>query len=64
VYSDRILRTLARPGLVSSEEIDEHEATYDHTTIRRFLRDAGFQDDRIRQGSFELFMNLWTTAEA
>lgn len=63
-WTDPILRTLAALGLVSSEEIDEHQDAYDHAGIRRFLRDAGFDDDRIRQGSFELFMNLWTTAEA
>ena len=63
-WTDPVLRTLARLRLVSPEEIDEHQDAYDHRVIRRFLTDAGFESDRIRTGSFELFMNIWATADA
>lgn len=61
-WTDPILRTMARLRLVSHEEIEEHQDRYDHRIIRSHLENAGFGDDRIRQGSFELGMNLWATA--
>ena len=63
-WTDPILRTLAALRLVSHEEIDEHKDAYDHARIRQRLLDAGFAPDRLRFGSFELFMNLWATAVA
>ncbi|HUG40885.1 MAG TPA: class I SAM-dependent methyltransferase [Longimicrobiales bacterium] len=61
-WTDPILRTLARLRLVSGEEIHEHQDAYDHGRIRDHLLQAGFPDDALRFGSFELGMNLWATA--
>jgi len=56
---DKVLRILARLGLVSKEEIDEHAHALAMTVIRQLLIEAGFAADRIRSGRFELGMNRW-----
>jgi SAM-dependent methyltransferase len=61
-WSDGLLRLLARLGMVSREEIDEHKDTYDHRKILRLLRDAGFSAEGMQSGYFELGMNLWVRA--
>jgi SAM-dependent methyltransferase len=63
-WTDPILRALARLGLVSREEIDEHKDAYDLPRVVRLLTEAGFSPDRIRTGTFELGMNLWAAATA
>ena len=63
-WTDPILRALAALGLVSREEIDEHKDAYDPARIREHLLRAGFSPDELRQGSFELGMNLWARAVA
>lgn len=63
-WTDPILRALAALRLVSREEIDEHKDAYDHARIREHLLAAGFPPDGLRQGSFELGMNLWARAVA
>lgn len=57
-----ILRVLARLRLVSHEEIDEHKDAYSHGEIVPVLTAAGFAENTIRCGSFELGVNLWVTA--
>jgi 2-polyprenyl-3-methyl-5-hydroxy-6-metoxy-1,4-benzoquinol methylase len=57
-----LLTTLAAVRLVSSEEIHEHKGAYRHADIKRALKQAGFQDDAVRQGYFELGMNTWSVA--
>ena len=61
-WTDPLLRTMARVGLVSSEEIDEHVDAYDHKDIFDFLHRAGFQERDIELGWFQLFMNNWGRA--
>lgn len=61
-WTDPILRVMARLGLASGEEIDEHQDLYDADTIRQHLADAGFPPPAIETGSFELGMNLWARA--
>lgn len=57
-----LLRIIARLGLVSAEEIDEHKDAYTHRRIAGFLEEAGFAREGMRFGSFECRMNLWATA--
>ena len=57
-----LLRLLARAGLVSREEIEEHKDVYDHPKIVGILRAAGFDGKNIETGYFEGFANLWVTA--
>ena len=61
-WADPILRFLARARMVSSEEIDEHQDRYDGNSVRRILANAGFPQAGIRDGTFELGMNLWAVA--
>ncbi|MCC6489489.1 MAG: class I SAM-dependent methyltransferase [Candidatus Hydrogenedentes bacterium] len=58
-----LLRLLARLRLVSHEEIDEHKDAYSHGEIIPVLTTAGFEENAIRCGSFELGMNLWVTVK-
>lgn len=61
-WTDRILRGLARVGLVSAEEIEEHKGAYDHAAIATHLERAGFDREGLSFGTFEFRMNLWATA--
>jgi SAM-dependent methyltransferase len=61
--ADGLLRLLARLGLVSKEEIDEHKSLFLHRHIRDLLRQAGFPEDRIRVGGFLLGLNILAVAE-
>lgn len=61
-WADPILRTMARLHLVSPEEIDEHQDKYTLKMIQGFLLKAGFKEENITVGSFELGMNLWAKA--
>lgn len=53
---------MARTGLVSKEEIHEHEGAYDHKMITEFLVKVGFDVKNIKLGYFELWLNNWGTA--
>jgi SAM-dependent methyltransferase len=61
-WTDGLLRFMARIHLVSPVEIEEHKATYTPQNIISILEHAGFAEDRIRTGYFELFMNIWAVA--
>jgi SAM-dependent methyltransferase len=61
-WADRVLRAMAKVGLVSRIEIEEHKDAYSHERIAECLRQAGFPPERIRLGYFELFMNTWGVA--
>ena len=61
-WTDTILRIMARLRLVSSAEIDDHKAAYDHRKIISILMKANFKEENITCGHFEMFANLWTAA--
>jgi len=54
---------MARLGLVSAEEIREHVYHYSAPVLGGYLGKAGFASAQSRMGYFELFCNLWATAE-
>jgi len=62
-WAEGILKAMTNLGLVSSEELNEHKATYRPAEIQSLVADAGFDSTRIRQGTFELGMNLWAVAQ-
>jgi ubiquinone/menaquinone biosynthesis C-methylase UbiE len=62
VWTDRLLRALAKIRLVSPAEIEEHKDAYSFKKITKFLTQAGLSDQRLKFGYFELFMNIWATA--
>jgi SAM-dependent methyltransferase len=60
-WSDPVLRTLARFGLSSKTELEEHQAAYTPARLRDLLERAGF--DRARAGVFEAGLNVWATGD-
>jgi SAM-dependent methyltransferase len=62
-FADGILRALARLGLVSREEIEEHQSLFLRGHIRDLLRGAGFQPAKTRVRGFLLGFNILAVAE-
>lgn len=62
-WSDGLLRLMARIGLVSREEIDEHVYAYTLPLLGWYFGKAGFEMSKIKFGYFEMMLNLWATAE-
>ena len=62
VWTDGLLRFLAKLNLVSPAEIEEHKDAYSHKKIAQFLTKAAFEQEKLQFGYFELFMNVWATA--
>ncbi|MBI9051229.1 MAG: class I SAM-dependent methyltransferase [Anaerolineaceae bacterium] len=62
-WSDGILKTMAIMGLVSKEEIDEHQYTYTLPLLGWYMGKAGFDMDKLQFGLFEFGLNLWAKAE-
>jgi SAM-dependent methyltransferase len=61
-WTDGLLKLLARLGLVSPMEIDEHKGSYSHSDIASVIKEAEFAADRVRLGYFELGANIWARA--
>jgi SAM-dependent methyltransferase len=62
-WSDKPLHYLANFGLISKEEIHEHKHNLTHKRIKEYLKDAGFLEDKIKNGFFEVYLNMWFKAE-
>jgi SAM-dependent methyltransferase len=62
-WSDGLLRWMARVGLVSAEEIDEHVFVYTLPLLGWYFGRAGFEMLNIKFGYFEFNLNLWATAD-
>ncbi len=62
-WTNAILRTLAKIKLLSSIEIDDHKNLYSPQDLRIFLQTAGFKNEKISTGYFEIGLNLWAVAE-
>jgi len=61
-WTDRLLRSMAKLHLVSPVEIQEHKGAYGPQKIRPILCKAGFEEQNLRFGYFEIFMNVWACA--
>lgn len=62
VWTDGLLRVLAKLRLVSPVEIEEHKDAYTHPRIGDLLVRGGFDRAGMKFGYFEVFLNLWATA--
>jgi SAM-dependent methyltransferase len=62
IWTDSLLRFMVKLRLISSVEIEEHKALYNHVKICSMLAEANFSKEKFRFGYFEMFMNLWVTA--
>ena len=54
---------MAKLGLVSKIETEEHKAMYSRKKIRSILAKNGFEADSIRSGYFEGCVNVWAVAK-
>jgi SAM-dependent methyltransferase len=61
--ADGLLRLLAKAGLVSAEEIEDHKSLFFHGHIRSLLRHGGFPGEKIQVGGFLLGLNILAVAE-
>ncbi len=61
-WTNPILQTLSLLGLVSEEEIDEHQPLYGLREIGGIVSEAGFPEAAIRSGRFEFGLNTWVAA--
>ena len=62
-WSDGLLHLMARLGLVSAEEIEEHAYAYTLPLIGWYFGQAGFKMNNVKFGYFELMFNMWAVAE-
>jgi len=61
-WADKLLHSMARVDLISSEEIHEHKHNHPKEKIEGILLSSGFEKRKIKSGFFELGMNMWFTA--
>jgi SAM-dependent methyltransferase len=61
-WSDGLLKFMARVGLVSAEEIQEHAYAYTLPLLGWYFGQAGFEMTKTRFGYFEFMLNMWATA--
>ncbi len=62
IWTDRLLKVMAKLRLVSPVEIQEHKDAYNHSKIFFILQKAGFLKKKLQFGYFEMFLNIWATA--
>jgi SAM-dependent methyltransferase len=62
-WTEGLLKSMSRLGLVSREEVNEHKAQYSAPEVVELLIEGGFARSNIRHGTFELGMNHWAAAQ-
>jgi SAM-dependent methyltransferase len=62
-WSNSLLNWMASVNLVSEEEIKEHVFLYTLPLLGWYFGKSGFDMNKLRFGYFELFLNMWATAE-
>ena len=62
-WSNSLLNWMASVSLVSEEEIKEHVFLYTLPLLGWYFGKSGFDMKKLRFGYFELFFNMWATAE-
>lgn len=62
-WADGLLHWMARLGLVSAEEINEHVFAYTLPLLGWYFGRAGFAMHQVRFGYFEMGLNMWAMAE-
>jgi ubiquinone/menaquinone biosynthesis C-methylase UbiE len=62
VWTDYLLKAMARIRLVSPVEIEDHKDTYTHSKIARYFEASNFRRENSKFGYFELGMNIWASS--
>jgi SAM-dependent methyltransferase len=60
--AEPVLKVMSKLGLVSAEEIEEHQDHYSPAALRRVLSETPLATYDTKVGTFEFGMNLWVTA--
>jgi len=60
--ANSLLNLMAVLRLVSAVGMHEHKNAYSPPEISLLLQDAGFSEERMQFGYFEMFMNIWLAA--
>jgi SAM-dependent methyltransferase len=58
-WSDKVLHLMGEVNLISGEEIHEHKHNHSNEKIKDILIKAGFDSNRVENGFFEAYMNMW-----
>jgi SAM-dependent methyltransferase len=61
-WSSNLLHWMSKVKLVSKEEIDEHVYAYTLPLLGWYMGKAGFEMRKVKFGTFELTLNLWSLA--
>ncbi len=62
-WSNIPLKLMAKLYIVSPEEINEHKNKFTLQEIKKKLCTVNFQEENIRAGYFEFFLNVWICAK-
>lgn len=62
-WSDGILYLMAKIGLISKEEMDEHKHHYDREAIKGIITEKHFKNKNFNSGFFEGYFNMWFTVK-
>jgi SAM-dependent methyltransferase len=62
-WADGLLHFMGKVGLISKDEIEDHKHNHSDEKINLLLEKSGFKKDNIRNGFFELGMNMWFYAK-
>ncbi len=60
-WVDFLLHFMGKIGLISKEEIEDHKHNHNNVKIKSILKNNGFKEEGIKNGFFELGMNMWFT---
>ncbi len=63
VWSNQLLKLMAKINLVSAEEIEDHVFLYTLPLLGWYFGKSGFDMQKIRFGYFEFLLNMWACAE-
>ena len=58
-WSKKLLKLMAKIGLISKDEINDHKSNHSSYEIIEYLHHAGFDQKKIKLGHFEFFLNSW-----
>lgn len=58
-WSASLLSILSKVKIISEVEIDDHKKLYGAKELNDFLLKAGFHKNKIKNGYFEFYLNMW-----
>jgi ubiquinone/menaquinone biosynthesis C-methylase UbiE len=62
-WADWLLHFTSKIGLISKDEIEDHKHNHSDKKISAILERSGFKKEKIRNGFFEMGLNMWFCIE-